>query len=105
MSIEGARGILFTITGGEALGMNEVNEAAKIITASAYEDAKIIFGASIHPKMKDEIKITVVATGFDGRAIGDRGSIGARVAAYWKSRGSSWQLGLGLTFLFFWLQS
>jgi cell division protein FtsZ len=67
MSIEGARGILFTITGGSNLGMNEVNEAAKIITASADEDAKIIFGASIDPKMKDEVKITVVATGFDGR--------------------------------------
>jgi cell division protein FtsZ len=67
MSIDGARGILFTITGGSNLGMNEVNEAAKIITASADDDAKIIFGASIDPKMKDEIKITVVATGFDGR--------------------------------------
>lgn len=67
MSIEGARGVLFTITGGENLGMNEVNEAAKIITASADEDAKIIFGTALDPKMKDEIKITVVATGFDGR--------------------------------------
>lgn len=67
MSIEGARGILFTITGGVSLGMNDVNEAAKIITASADDEAKIIFGACIDPKMKDEIKITVVATGFDGR--------------------------------------
>ncbi len=67
MSIEGARGILFTITGGESLGMSDVNEAAKIITASADEDAKIIFGAAIDHKMKDELKITVVATGFDGR--------------------------------------
>jgi len=67
MSIEGARGILLTITGGPGLGMNDVNEAAKIITASADEDAKIIFGAVIDPKLKDEIKITVVATGFDGR--------------------------------------
>ena len=65
LSIEGARGILFTITGGESLGMNEVNEAAKIITASADEEAKIIFGTVINSKMKDEIKITVVATGFD----------------------------------------
>ena len=73
MSIEGARGLLFTITGGENLGMNEVNEAAKIIAASADEDAKIIFGAVIDPKMKDELKITVVATGFDGRigGVGD----------------------------------
>ncbi|MFH1427900.1 MAG: cell division protein FtsZ [Patescibacteria group bacterium] len=67
MSIEGARGIVFTVTGGANLGMNEVNEAAKVITASADEDAKIIFGAVIDPKLKDEIKITVVATGFDGR--------------------------------------
>ena len=67
MSIEGARGILFTITGGSNLGMNEVNEAAKIITSSADEDSKIIFGTVVDPKMKDEIKVTVVATGFDGR--------------------------------------
>lgn len=73
MSIEGARGILFTITGGVNLGMNDVNEAAKIITASAEDEAKIIFGACIDSKMKDEIKITVVATGFDGQ-IGSRGS-------------------------------
>jgi len=68
MNIEGARGILFTITGGPNLGMNDVNEAAKIITASADEEAKIIFGAVIDQKMKDELKITVVATGFDGYA-------------------------------------
>ncbi len=67
MSIEGARGILFTITGGHSLGMDDVNEAAKIITASADEDAKIIWGAVINEKLKDEIKVTVVATGFDGR--------------------------------------
>lgn len=66
MSIEGAQGILFTITGGNGLGMNEVNEAAKIITAAADEEAKIIFGACIDGKMKDELKITVVATGFNG---------------------------------------
>lgn len=67
MSIEGARGILFTIVGGSGLSMHEVNEAAKIITSSADEDAKIIFGAVIDPKYKDEVKITVVATGFNGK--------------------------------------
>ncbi len=67
MSIEGARGILFTIVGGASLSMHEVNEAAKIITSSADEDAKIIFGAVIDPKYKDEVKITVVATGFNGK--------------------------------------
>ncbi len=71
MNIEGARGILFTITGGPNLGMNEVNEAAKIITASSDEDAKIIFGTVIDDKMKDEIKVTVVATGFDGKISND----------------------------------
>lgn len=70
MSIDGARGILFTIMGGPNLSMTEVNEAAKIITASADEDAKIIFGTVINDKMKDEIKISVVATGFD-RPIGN----------------------------------
>lgn len=67
MSIEGARGILFTIVGGASLSMHEVNEAAKIITSSADDDAKIIFGAVIDPRYKDEIKITVVATGFNGK--------------------------------------
>lgn len=66
MSIDGARGIVFTITGGTDLSMSEVSEAAKVITSAADEDAKIIFGAVIDEKMKDEIKITVVATGFDG---------------------------------------
>jgi cell division protein FtsZ len=67
MSIEGARGIVFTITGGPGLGMNEVNEAAKVITSAADDEAKIIFGAVIDEKLKDQIKITVVATGFDGQ--------------------------------------
>ncbi len=68
MSIDGARGIVFTITGGPDLSMNEVSEAAKVITSAADEDAKIIFGAVIDEKMKDQIKITVVATGFDGKS-------------------------------------
>jgi len=67
MSIDGARGIVFTITGGSDLSMNEVSEAAKVITAAADEEAKIIFGAVIDENLKDEIKITVVATGFDGK--------------------------------------
>jgi cell division protein FtsZ len=70
MSIDGARGILFSVMGGQNLGMHEVNEAAKVITASADEDAKIIFGTVINDKMKDEIKITVVATGFDRKIAG-----------------------------------
>lgn len=67
LSIDGAKGILFTITGSENLGMHEVAEAAKVITGSADEDAKVIFGANIDPELGDEVRITVVATGFDAR--------------------------------------
>ncbi|PIT88053.1 MAG: cell division protein FtsZ [Candidatus Magasanikbacteria bacterium CG10_big_fil_rev_8_21_14_0_10_36_32] len=68
LSIDGARGILFIITGGSDVAMSEIDEAAKIITSSAAEDAKIIFGVIIDEEMKkDEIKITVIATGFDDR--------------------------------------
>ena len=67
ISIDGARGILFTITGGKNLTMQEVAEAAKVITSSADENAKIIFGAVIDEDMKDDVRITVVATGFDER--------------------------------------
>ncbi len=72
MSIEGAKGIVFTITGGSSLGMNEVNDAAKVITSAADEEAKIIFGAVIDEKLKDQIKITVVATGFDNQETGKK---------------------------------
>lgn len=65
LSIDGARGILFTITGGTDLGMQEVAEAAKIITNSADDNVRVIFGAVIDEKMKDEVRITVIATGFD----------------------------------------
>lgn len=70
MSIEGAKGILFTIRGGENLSMFEVNEAAKVITETADANAKIIFGTILDNEMKDELSITVVATGFgqEGKA-------------------------------------
>lgn len=67
MSIDGARGILFTVVGSSDLGMYEINEAAKIITGAADDDAKVIFGAVIDDNMKDEVKVTVVATGFEGK--------------------------------------
>ena len=65
VSIDGARGILFNITGGKNLTMNEVNEAANIITQAADPDANIIFGATIREEMGDEIQISVIAAGFD----------------------------------------
>ncbi len=66
ISIDGAKGVLFNISGGPDLAMTEINEAAKVITESIDTDAKVIFGAVIDDKIKKgEIKITVIATGFD----------------------------------------
>ena len=65
LSIEGATGVLFNITGGNDLTMFEVDEAARIISNSADSDANIIFGAVIKEDLADQIRITVVATGFD----------------------------------------
>lgn len=65
ITIDGARGVLFNIIGGPDMTMSEVDEAAKIIAAAADADAKIIFGATIDDAMIDQIKITVIATGFD----------------------------------------
>ena len=64
-SIEGARGILINITGGGQLSLGDVQEAASIIYDAAHEGANIIFGAVINPDIEDEVKITVIATGFD----------------------------------------
>jgi len=64
-SIEGARGVLLNITGGPDLGLQEVNLAAELIQTSADPDATIIFGAVIDDNLKDELIITVIATGFD----------------------------------------
>src|SRR5579864_380053 len=63
-AIDGARGILINITGSSSLKLAEVNEASTIIQSAAHEDANIIFGAVQDEKMKDEVKITVIATGF-----------------------------------------
>jgi cell division protein FtsZ len=65
LSMEGARGVLFNIAGGNDLTMFEVNEAAKIISQSADADANIIFGAVVKNDLNDQVKITVIATGFD----------------------------------------
>ncbi len=65
MTIDGAKGVLFNITGGASLGMFEIDEAAKVITKSIDSDAKVKFGAVIDEAMGDEVRITVIATGFD----------------------------------------
>ena len=64
-SIDGARAVLINITGGPDTSIIDINEAAQLITAAADEDANIIFGAGIDENMKDEVKITVIATGFE----------------------------------------
>jgi cell division protein FtsZ len=65
ITIDGARGILFNVTGGPDLSLFEVNEAASIIKQTAHPNVNLIFGAVIDEKMGDEIRITVIATGFD----------------------------------------
>ncbi len=67
-SIEGARGVLLNITGGPDLGLFEVNEAAEIISQAADPEANIIFGAVIDEDLEDEVRVTVIATGFDSKA-------------------------------------
>ncbi|MDQ6693193.1 MAG: cell division protein FtsZ [Chloroflexota bacterium] len=65
ISIEGAKGVLFNITGGTDLGMMEVHEAASVIQQAADPEANIIFGAVIDPEMGNDVMITLIATGFD----------------------------------------
>src|SRR4051794_6757722 len=67
LSMEGARGVLLNITGGADLTLNEINDAAEVIREAADPEANIIFGAVVDPRMQDEVKLTVIATGFDGR--------------------------------------
>lgn len=65
ISIEGATGILINVTGGPAMTLHEINAASMLIQETAHEDANIIFGSVIDENMGDEIKVTVIATGFD----------------------------------------
>jgi cell division protein FtsZ len=69
ITIDGARGILFNVTGGSNLSLFEVNTAAAIIKETAHPDVNLIFGAVVDPDMGDEIRITVIATGFDRSGI------------------------------------
>jgi cell division protein FtsZ len=69
-SIEGAKGVLINVTGGSDMTLFEVHEAASIIQEAADDEANIIFGTVIDPRMKDEIKVTVIATGFDAATKG-----------------------------------
>jgi cell division protein FtsZ len=66
-SIEGATGILLNITGGPEIGLFEVNEAAEVVTSAADQNANVIFGAVIDDALGDEVRVTVIATGFGGQ--------------------------------------
>ena len=65
-SIEGAHGVLLSIAGGSDLGLFEINEAAALVSESAHDEANIIFGATIDDALGDEVRVTVIAAGFDG---------------------------------------
>ena len=65
-SIEGAHGVLLSIAGGSDLGLFEINEAAALVSQSAHPEANIIFGATIDDALGDEVRVTVIAAGFDG---------------------------------------
>jgi cell division protein FtsZ len=67
-SIEGARGVLISISGGSDLGLFEINEAARMVQSAVHPDANIIFGAVIDDTQGDQVKVTVIAAGFDGGA-------------------------------------
>jgi len=68
-SVNGARGVIINITGGEDLSLLEVNEASCVIQEAAHEDANIIFGAVVDPELTGKVKITVIATGFDRKGL------------------------------------
>lgn len=80
-SIEGAKGVLINVTGGSDMTLFEVHEAASIIQEAADEEANIIFGTVIDPKMKDEVKVTVIATGFEAATKGFLNSRGEQLSS------------------------
>jgi cell division protein FtsZ len=92
-AIDGARGILLNITGSSSLKLAEVYEASTIIQSAAHEDANIIFGAVLDEKMKDEVKITVIATGFRAEARQhSRDTMTTTAAAIQHARQTQWTI-------------
>ncbi|MGY2080969.1 cell division protein FtsZ [Modestobacter sp. SYSU DS0657] len=85
-SMEGAHGVLLSISGGSDLGLFEINEAASLVSDAAHPDANIIFGAVIDDALGDEVRVTVIAAGFDGGKPGNRKDVPAATAAPASSR-------------------
>lgn len=81
VSIDGAKGVLFNVTGGYDMSMSEIQEAAEIITNAVAPDANIIFGATLKPDLEDELIITVIATGFDSEYFDEPASEAESLAA------------------------
>ena len=96
ISIDGATGVLYNVTGGADLGMVELDEAARVIAESADPDANIIFGATIDEAMGKEVKITLIATGFDERnKVRSIGSSGGRGTGGFNQQFSGFGSGFG----------
>ena len=70
-NIDGARAVLINITGGEDLGMLEINEAATLVQQAVDPEANIIFGAGIDPSLEDQVRVTIIATGFEGERVAE----------------------------------
>lgn len=85
VSIDGARGILFNVIGGNDMSMHEINAAAETITAAADPEANIIFGATINPDLEGEMIVTVVATGFEASYFNSRKQVSTAAAGSSKS--------------------
>src|SRR5206468_8327692 len=80
-SMEGAHGVLLSISGGSDLGLFEINEAASLVSDAAHADANIIFGAVIDDALGDEVRVTVIAAGFDSGRPSQRKDGSAAVVA------------------------
>jgi cell division protein FtsZ len=81
-SIDGARGVLLSISGGSDLGLFEINEAAQLVSEAAHPEANIIFGAVIDDALGDEVRVTVIAAGFDGGQPPTKGSRDKVISSY-----------------------
>jgi len=90
-SVKGARGVIINVTGGPDLSLIEVSEASAIIQEAAHEDANIIFGAVVDPKMEGKVKITVIATGFDRQPVAAAAAPAATVTPVDLQSYASWK--------------
>jgi cell division protein FtsZ len=90
-SVKGARGVIINVTGGSDLSLIEVSEASAVIQEAAHEDANIIFGAVVDPKMQGKVKITVIATGFDRVAVDKQTKAATAVTPVDLQQYTAWQ--------------